>query len=175
MLDTNIITKQGMDRSPRTLTRQERREQRKRTREDGREKERRDEVYPHENPGRHPKNCSYRCSYHRYHVLPVFVPAVDPRESTGTTCYRCSYGRWTLGSPPGPCRSRPAVEWLVSLCRRSTTVSFHIRTVACQVIKVIPPSSFLSVCRFKTLLCVRAKRAHVETHVRILLVHTEAF
>ena len=31
------------------------------------------------------------------------------------------------------------------------------------------------VCRFKTLPCVPAKRAHVETHVRVVPVHTEAF
>ena len=31
------------------------------------------------------------------------------------------------------------------------------------------------VCRFKTTPCVQAKRAHVETHVRVMPVHTEAF
>ena len=33
----------------------------------------------------------------------------------------------------------------------------------------------VSVCRFKTLPCVPAKRAHVEQHARVLPVHTEAF
>ena len=31
------------------------------------------------------------------------------------------------------------------------------------------------VCTFKTSPCVPATRAHVETHVRVVLVHTEAF
>ena len=32
-----------------------------------------------------------------------------------------------------------------------------------------------SVCRFKTSLCVPAPRAHVSTHVRVVLVHTGRF
>ena len=39
-------------------------------------------------------------------LLPVFVPAVGPRESTGTMRYRCSY--WRSGPEPTGSSAAPA-------------------------------------------------------------------